>query len=99
MNGSSRAPNRDAVRRTPFATARILPCCLLSIVTMRSASPSLWVRNTTASSRYVIPDMWTSLPRFRCEDVDVGAEIFEAVRPRLFGIAYRMLGSVQDAED
>ncbi len=52
MNGSSRDPNFEAVRRTPFATARILPCCLLSIVTMRSASPSLWVRSTTASSRY-----------------------------------------------
>src|SRR5665213_3315322 len=36
MNGSRRDPNLDAVRRTPFATARILPCCLLSIVTMLS---------------------------------------------------------------
>ena len=25
MNGSSRAPKRDEVRRTPFATARTLP--------------------------------------------------------------------------
>lgn len=31
--------------------------------------------------------------------MDVSAEVFQAVRPRLFGIAYRMLGSVQDAED
>src|SRR6478609_8637781 len=38
MNGSSREPNFDDVRRTPFATARILPCCRDSIVTMRSAS-------------------------------------------------------------
>jgi RNA polymerase sigma-70 factor (ECF subfamily) len=29
----------------------------------------------------------------------VGADVFEAVRPRLFGIAYRMLGSAADAED
>jgi len=28
-----------------------------------------------------------------------GAEEFEALRPRLFGIAYRMTGSVGDAED
>lgn len=27
------------------------------------------------------------------------ADVFHEVRPRLFGIAYRMLGSVQDAED
>lgn len=31
-------------------------------------------------------------------DVDV-ADVFEAARPRLFGIAYRMLGSVVEAED
>jgi hypothetical protein len=47
MNGSRRAPNFDDVRRTPFATARTLPWRRLSIVTMRSASPSLWVRRTT----------------------------------------------------
>ena len=51
MNGSSRAPKREEVRRTPFATARSLPCVRLSIVTMRSASPSLWVRRITTSSR------------------------------------------------
>jgi RNA polymerase sigma-70 factor (ECF subfamily) len=32
-----------------------------------------------------------------CEDVEV--DVFERVRPRLFGIAYRLLGSVQDSED
>src|SRR5450830_469519 len=52
MNGSSRAPNRDDVRRTPFATARTLPFSRVSMVTIRSASPSLWVRSTMASSRY-----------------------------------------------
>lgn len=31
--------------------------------------------------------------------MDVGPDVFESVRPRLFGIAYRILGSVQDAED
>ncbi len=31
--------------------------------------------------------------------LDEAAEVFAQVRPRLFGIAYRMLGSVSDAED
>ena len=30
---------------------------------------------------------------------DDGLSIFESVRPRLFGIAYRMLGSAAEAED
>jgi len=33
------------------------------------------------------------------EDLDTAATEFAAVRPRLFGIAYRMLGTVADAED
>lgn len=33
------------------------------------------------------------------QDLDTAAETFAAVRPRLFGIAYRMLGTVADAED
>jgi RNA polymerase sigma-70 factor (ECF subfamily) len=32
-------------------------------------------------------------------DLDRAAAVFTAVRPRLFGIAYRMLGSVSEAED
>ena len=32
-------------------------------------------------------------------DVDVATEEFQAARPRLFGIAYRMLGTVAEAED
>ena len=32
-------------------------------------------------------------------DADVRAEEFEVLRPRLFGLAYRMTGSVGDAED
>jgi len=32
-------------------------------------------------------------------DIDSAAVEFEAVRPRLFGIAYRMLGTVAEAED
>src|SRR5450756_714943 len=52
MNGSSRAPKRDLVRRTPFATALILPCWRVRSVTMRSASPSFWARRTIAASRY-----------------------------------------------
>ena len=31
--------------------------------------------------------------------LDTSAEEFEALRPRLFGVAYRMTGSVVDAED
>jgi RNA polymerase sigma-70 factor, TIGR02957 family len=31
--------------------------------------------------------------------VNVDADVFESLRPRLFGIAYRMLGTVADAED
>ena len=33
------------------------------------------------------------------EDLQAAAQVFAAVRPRLFGIAYRMLGTVADAED
>jgi RNA polymerase sigma-70 factor, ECF subfamily len=33
------------------------------------------------------------------ESMDASADIFNAHRPRLFGIAYRMLGSRADAED
>src|SRR4051794_41829331 len=51
LNGSSRAPNLLFVRRTPLATARTLPCRRVSTVTIRSASPSFWVRRTTPPSR------------------------------------------------
>lgn len=33
------------------------------------------------------------------DDLKTAAQVFAAVRPRLFGIAYRMLGTVADAED
>ncbi|MEU6248068.1 RNA polymerase sigma factor SigJ [Glycomyces sp. NPDC047010] len=33
------------------------------------------------------------------DDLDAAAAVFTAVRPRLFGIAYRMLGSASEAED
>ncbi|HET8768232.1 MAG TPA: sigma factor, partial [Pedococcus sp.] len=32
-------------------------------------------------------------------DLDAAVEAFDEARPRLFGIAYRMLGSVAEAED
>ena len=35
----------------------------------------------------------------RTHDLDAAVAIFGRLRPRLFGIAYRMLGSVADAED
>lgn len=44
-------PNLDEVRRTPFAAARSSPLPRVRRVTMRSASPSFWVRSTTPSSR------------------------------------------------
>ena len=40
MNGSSREPKREVVRRTPLATARTRPCSRVSSVTIRSASPA-----------------------------------------------------------
>src|SRR6185312_6710340 len=52
MPGSRRAPNRLLVRRTPFPTTPTLPSRRVSRVTIRSASPSLWVRRTMPSSRY-----------------------------------------------
>ena len=33
------------------------------------------------------------------DDLDQAVVVFGEVRPRLFGIAYRMLGSVAEAED
>src|ERR1700754_4792595 len=51
-NGSSRAPNLLRVRLTPLATARTKPWSRVSRVTIRSASPSLCWRSTTARSRY-----------------------------------------------
>ncbi|WP_371661547.1 sigma-70 family RNA polymerase sigma factor [Streptomyces sp. NBC_00280] len=33
------------------------------------------------------------------DDLDEAAEVFQRLRPRLFGIAYRVLGSVSEAED
>jgi DNA-directed RNA polymerase specialized sigma24 family protein len=35
----------------------------------------------------------------RPDDLEQAAAVFTAVRPRLFGIAYRMLGSAAEAED
>src|SRR6476620_6138595 len=52
MAGSRRAPNRLFVRRTPLPTTRTLPSPRVRRVTMRSASPSFWVRRTMPSSRY-----------------------------------------------
>ncbi|NQX29010.1 RNA polymerase sigma-70 factor [Microbacteriaceae bacterium VKM Ac-2854] len=50
-----------------------------------------------------IPDVATPTPDAPdltdLTDLDEAAVVFAAVRPRLFGIAYRMLGSVAEAED
>jgi hypothetical protein len=41
LNGSSRPPNLLDVRRMPRATARTLPWSRVSMLMIRSASPSL----------------------------------------------------------
>ena len=41
----------------------------------------------------------SATPPVSLNDLDEAASVFDAVRPRLFGIAYRMLGSIVDAED
>src|SRR5581483_12435358 len=50
--GSRREPKRLLVLRTPFTTARTLPWPSVTMLTMRSASPSRIVRSTTPWSRY-----------------------------------------------
>src|SRR5699024_2075473 len=68
INGSNRPPKRDVVLRTPLATARTWPRPRASSVTMRSASPSLWVRNTTARSRYRLTSLLCALRRIETRD-------------------------------
>lgn len=51
MNGSTVEPSREDVLRTPLATARTSPCSGVRASTIRSASPSRWVRSTMASVR------------------------------------------------
>src|SRR5512132_2329377 len=77
VNGSSRAPNRDVVRRTPLATALSRPVPFVSSVTIRSASPSFWVRSTIASSRYKLTDSFSARP-------EPGARDALAVSPVLY---------------
>src|SRR6059058_4991336 len=78
LPGSRRAPKREVVRRTPLPTARTRPCRRVSRVTIRSASPSLWTRRTTASSRYSGTGPWWHLGRtghrFLARDAQDGAE-------------------------
>src|ERR1700712_4541359 len=52
VNGSSREPKREVVRRTPLATARTTPCWRGGSVVMRVPSASWGVRSTMASSLY-----------------------------------------------
>ncbi|MGO1050153.1 RNA polymerase sigma-70 factor [Crossiella sp. CA198] len=42
---------------------------------------------------------FAAMPETANADLDQASAVFTEVRPRLFGIAYRMLGSAQDAED
>jgi RNA polymerase sigma-70 factor, ECF subfamily len=49
-----------------------------------------------------VPDMVEFMPtepQAATNDLDHAASVFASVRPRLFGIAYRMLGSSAEAED
>src|SRR5262245_34480487 len=62
VKGSSRAPNFDDVRRTPLPTARTRPCSRVSTVTIRSASPTFWVRRATPSSRYRLTVTYSPRP-------------------------------------
>lgn len=41
----------------------------------------------------------SNIPAVQPMAIDDGVSVFESVRPRLFGIAYRMLGSAAEAED
>src|SRR5215210_5325693 len=50
--GSSRAPKRLLVLRTPFTTARTFPWRSVSRLTIRSDSPRRHVRSTIPWSRY-----------------------------------------------
>ena len=51
-----------------------------------------------ASSAAVIDRMGTTVTQ-GAEDLEQAAAVFTSVRPRLFGIAYRMLSSAAEAED
>lgn len=44
-------------------------------------------------------DSGVTAERGNADDLDNAAAVFASVRPRLFGIAYRMLGSATEAED
>src|ERR671913_1966643 len=52
VSGSSAPTKRDRWRRAPLATPRFLPRSRVRKTTMRSASPSLYVRSTSASAVY-----------------------------------------------
>src|SRR5687768_1613636 len=52
VRGSSAPAKRDRWRRAPLATPRFLPRSRVKNTTMRSASPSLYVRSTRASAVY-----------------------------------------------
>ena len=53
----------------------------------------------TAMAEQPIPQPPSPRPDLETGDQDHGLAAFAPVRPRLFGIAYRMLGSAAEAED
>jgi hypothetical protein len=68
-------------------------------------SPPSSLTNTVCRQAYIQgPDfpnrlIVSTMPRMQMMASDDGVSVFESVRPRLFGIAYRMLGSAAEAED
>src|SRR5205814_1076457 len=54
---------------------------------------------STAMAEQPIPQPPSPRPDLETGDHDHGLAAFAPVRPRLFGIAYRMLGSAAEAED
>src|SRR5437867_3395971 len=54
---------------------------------------------STAMAEQPIPQPPSPRPDLETGDQDHGLAAFAPVRPRLFGIAYRMLGSAAEAED
>src|ERR1700759_5064837 len=88
-NGSSRAPTLLRGRPPPLATARTRPCSRVSKVTIRSASPSLCWRSTTARSRYSrIRPVWH---RNLIKPARSAVGVSEPQPAQLFGVALPVL--------
>src|ERR1700759_3959301 len=66
----------------------------------RLAHDGLWRPPTSrADGGRGVTDSGVSPGREAAEDLEAAAAVFPSLRPRLFGIAYRMLSSASEAED